>query len=430
MKTMPDKRDTVRLATTLVLLVASATALAENTAVIDTGIGFSDNIARSSSDEIDETLASIGLRVGMEREEGRLTGLFNADVEYIAYLDDTYDDDVYGRVDLSGDYAFVPEMFSWRLEESWGQVRRDPFAVYNPANVENSNYFATGPDFSFHFGSRTFMTATARWSDTSYEKSPRDYNRLGGGIALGRTISERSSLAFHAYTARVEFDDPAFGSDYDAQEYFGRYMAEGARTRLELDAGYTEIHDYGESNGNPLFRLSVSRDVTARSVLTFTAGTEFSDSGQVFQESGEGSGGLGGASDVISVGDPFERRYFELGWSTSGERSRLGMGVNYRQELYESLTALDRDITAIYVDYNRSLTEAMRLSLGARYEMEQYDDGSYDDDRLELRAGLDWDVSRRVFVGAEYELYKGDSNSPLREYDENRAWLRFGYRAR
>lgn len=427
---MPDTQRRIRLATMLVLLSASGAALAENTAVIDTGIGFSDNITRSSTDEIDETLASIGLRVGMERDEGRLTGLFNADVEYISYLDDTYDDDVYGRVDLSGDYAFVPDLFSWHLDESWGQVRRDPFAVYNPANVENSNYFATGPDFSFMFGSRTFMTVTARWSDTTYEKSQRDYNRLGAGVALGRSISERSSVAFHAYAARVEFDNPAFGSDYDAQEYFGRYTAEGAKTRLELDAGYTEIHDYGDSNGSPLFRLSVSRDVTARSVLTFNVGTEYSDSGQVFQESGEGSGGLGGASDVISTGDPFERRYFELGWSTIGERSRLGIGVNYRQELYESLTALDRDVTEVYVDYGRSLTEAMHLSLGARYEMEEYDDGSYDDDRLELRAGLDWDLSRKVFIGADYELYKGDSNSPLREYDENRAWLRFGYRLR
>jgi hypothetical protein len=199
---------------------------------------------------------------------------------------------------------------------------------------------------------------------------------------------------------------------------------------VELDAGYTEIHDVGESNGNPLFRLSVSRDVTARSVLTFTVGTEYSDSGEVFQESGDGGGGLDGASDVIAVGDPFEKRYFDLGWTTSDERNRLGVSVSYRQELYESLTALDRDVAGIYVDYGRSLSEALRLSLSARYEMEEYDDGSYDDDRLDLRAGLDWDLSRKVFVGAEYQLYKGDSNSPLREYDENRAWLRFGYRLR
>jgi uncharacterized protein (PEP-CTERM system associated) len=166
--------------------------------------------------------------------------------------------------------------------------------------------------------------------------------------------------------------------------------------------------------------------------LTLTAGTQFTDAGQTFQGIGEnvGSPGYGGPSDVIGTGDPYENRYFGLGWTTRGQRGQFGLGVNYRQELYQTQTALDRKITEVYANYSRGLTEALRMSLGGYYEMDKYDSGAPDDKRLRLDAGLAWDVSRRVFVSADYEYYKGDSSSSTLSYDENRAWLRVGYRAR
>lgn len=414
------------------VLAFAPMAHAEVTASVEAGVGFSDNITRTSGTKVDETLGTLGLVMAAEREEGRLTGAFNADLQYISYLDDTYDDDVYGRVDLNGNYWLIQDVFSWALEDAWGQVRRDPFAVPNPDNVENSNYFATGPDFIFRFGPRTNMTVTGRWSDTAYEESPQDFSRLGGGLGLSRSISEHTSIGLYGYASRVEFDDPLYGSDYDAQEYYGRFATAGARTQIELDAGYTEIHDQGVSSGNPLFRLTVARDVSPRTKLSLKTGTEFSDSGQLFQGIGDNGGrpGFGNPSDVIGTGEPFERRYFGLGWSTEGQRGRFGLGLNYRQEIYESTTALDRDVTEIRADYSRGLSESTSLSLGARYEMEEYDDGSLDDDRLWFDLGLAWDVSPKAYIGFDYEYYTGDSNSPTREYDENRVWLRVGYRAR
>jgi hypothetical protein len=416
------------LAVVLIVPVAGA----ESTASIDAGIGYSDNITRTSGDKVDETLATVGLNVDAQRAEGRLTGLFRTDLQYISYLNNTYKDDVYGRVDLAGDYAFVPDFFSWRLEDSWGQIRSDPFAVQNPANLENTNYFSTGPDFTFHLGPRTRLQLTGRWSDTTYQTSPRDYSRLGGGLALSRDVSERTSIGLHGYASHVEFDDSAFGTNYDAQEYFGRYTTQGAKTHLELDAGYTEVRRDGESSGNPLFRLTVTREVSARSTLNLTAGTQFTDAGQTFQGIGENVGGpgYGGPGDVIGVGDAYESRHFGLRWTTRGQRGQFGLGANYRQELYETQTALDRKITDVYADYSRGLSEALRLRVAAHYEMDKYDSGAPDDKRLRLDAGLAWDLSRRIFVSADYEFYKGDSQSSSLNYDENRAWLRVGYRAR
>jgi hypothetical protein len=422
----------IHIAAALGALTLAFPAAADVTAGVTAGVGVSDNIARTNSNEIDETLATVGFNFAGTRPEGKLTGRVNAAIEYISYLDNTYDDDFYGRADLLGDYSFVEDLFSWRVEDSWGQIRSDPFSVQSPENSENTNYFATGPDVTLRLGSRTRFLVTGRWSDTSYETSSRDYTRLGGGLGLSRDLSDRTELGIHGYTSRVEFDDSTFGSDYDAQEYLVRLTTEGARTRILLDAGYTQIHDQGSSSGNPLFRLTASRDVGARSELTLTAGTEFSDAGQVFQGSGAsgGASGFGGGNAVIGVGDPFERRYFGLGWSLQGQRSRFSVGADYRQELYETLSAIDREVTEFYAELNRGLTQSLRINLGARYLTEKYDDDSVDDDRLSANAGLAWDFSQKFYVSAAVELYQSNSNSSLREYDENRAWLRIGYRAR
>jgi len=413
-----------------ILLVAAAAspmvAFAEIEATVRVGVGYSDNIARTETNKIDETLGTVGLEFAATREEGRLTGRFGADVEYISYFDSTFDDDFYGRADLLGDFAIVRDVFSWRVENSWGQVRRDPFEVINPGNVENINYFATGPDLTLRFGPRTRMLVSGRWSDTAYQDTPRDFNRLSGSLAFERSLSDRASLSLNASTASIEYDDALFGNDYDAHEFFGRFRAEGVRTRLQFDAGYTEIEDDIDSTGNPLLRIEVERDVSPRSTLRLAAGTEFSDAGRLFQGGGLDSG----VSDVIGAGSAFERRYIGLGWTLDAQRTRFGAGVDYREEIYDDLGTLDRDVTSFYANLERSLTEVLRFGLGLRYEMEQYDSGELDDDRLRLNGNVGWDIIQRLVLSFEYEYFQGDSNTPLREYDESRAWLRLGYRWR
>ena len=70
------------------------------------------------------------------------------------------------------------------------------------------------------------------------------------------------------------------------------------------------------------------------------------------------------------------------------------------------------------------------MRLGARLEQEKYDNGSFDDDRIGIRAGATLDLTARTYLTLDWEYFDGDSNSQARDYTENRLWLRAGYRVR
>jgi hypothetical protein len=420
----------VAVAMALALAASSPSAAANVEASAEIGIGYSDNITRLQADEVDETLGSLGLRINALREEGRLTGTLNGDMEFVSYFDDTFDDDVYGRMDLRGRYEFVPDRLAWVLQDSWGQIRSDPFAAPSPLNVENTNWLSTGPEITFYLGSRTRLGLNGRWGAMTYDKSPRDYTSLSGGLELSRQVSERASVALVGNAARIEFDSAGVGNDYDRQETFLRLATEGARTKISVEAGYTAVSDRLKDINDTLLRVTVVRETGPTSRLTLRAGQEFADDGLAFAEFGGPPDDVGGSASALGSGDPFKSRYIGLDWTAGRDRTTFVIGAQVRSETYKTLSGLDRDLWDLHVSLSRRLAESLTLDLGVRWEQEQTDDRLLDDDRLQLGLGLVWDASRRVFSRFDVERYSSSSDNVLRDYDETRIWLRVGYRAR
>jgi hypothetical protein len=414
-------------------LAMNATAQAQEAGIqIEAGLGYSDNITRVERGEIDETLALVGVAFDKVRDEGRLTWSAIGDVEYVSYLDNTYDDDFYGRADLAAAYAFVPETFSWVVQDSWGQIRQNYLERPTPANQENVNYFSTGPDLRLRFGQRTFLDTGARYALASYDRTSRDYSSLGGWATLGRQLGEQSDIGLRAAGYWIEYDNPGFGADYDIQEFVLTYNATGARTRLAAQAGYTVLNYRDDTSDGPLFRISVDRDVGAASRLTLRLGQEYTDPARRFQNGGVAPEGPGSGipDNTLGVGDPFRNRYADLRWSTGKARTVFSVGMRYSQEDYQTRSDLDRDTTSIYADVLRRVTERFQVRFGARLESEKFDNSSFDDDRLRLVAGVSLDLTARTYLTFDWEYFDGDSNSQTRNYTENRVWLRAGYRVR
>lgn len=400
---------------------------------LEVGAGYSDNVARTDGSTVDETLGTIGLGADLSREDGRLTGSLLGYVQFVTYLDDTFDDALYGRVDLGGAYEIVPGVLSWVLEDTWGQARRDEFATPSPDNEENINYLATGPDLRIRLAERTQAKLSGRYAMTTYADTPRDYTSLGGDLGLDHGLSETSTLGLALRGARVEYDDSNVGSDYSVREAALTYKAQGARTELTAEAGTTTLRDQGQKLDNPLFRLTAKRKVATASTLTVNIGQEFTDSGRWFRDSGSlapGGPDTDNPNDILSSGGAFENRYLGLGWATAKPRTQFSVGLAFRQEDYVDDSDLDRDVFEVNADLSRRMTQTLTFSAQARFEREVFDNGALDDDRLWLNIGLAWDVTGRTFVRLNWEYNSDDSNVTTRTFSENVYWLRIGFRPR
>jgi hypothetical protein len=394
------------------------------------GAEHSDNIRRTSNEEESQTTAIAGAQLQLRSERPRLSTDINLNAQYRKYLDDAFDDEVAGGLDGTLIFGIVPERFLWIVQDNFGLVSSDPREVDTPDNRENINYFTTGPDLIFRLGDRTSLTVQGRWSDVYYEDSETDNERYSGLISLEREISRFLSLSFNGLASRVEYDEAPPNSNYDEQEAYLGLEARGARTALTAIVGYTEFHDFGASADEVLLRLTVTREVGARSTLSLQAGREFSDTADIFRLDQSAGGVRLDGNGAAQSSDPFKSDYFYVRWQTRNDRSTWQVSGNWREESHEVQSELDRSSLGAYADFERRLASRATLQLAASYWQ---NDVTGSDTRLdEWSAGgtLSYQVGPNVSLQARLTHYTGSGTGDQHEYDENRYYLGIIYTGR
>ena len=393
------------------------------------GVGSSDNVGRQAGDEIDETIANLGLRLSLDENTPRLFADVVGDLAYYEYLDNTYDSEMLGNIAADVRVTLMPDHLRWLFTDNFGQVLLDPFTPATPLNREDFNYFATGPQAEFNLGGRMLLNLGAQYFMSSYEESPIDSTGLLLHAGLGYALSERSSLGLNARLLDVEYDDASLNGDYGQSEMFLRFDAEGAKTTLVVDAGYAEIDQEiaTEKLGDPLLRINLSRRATARSMITFAGGREFSNSGMSYSAL-QGSGPIG-LEEVSGrqTADPFTSTHAALDWSLDAGRTAFLLSGSYRDEAYELRPDFDQRLTSFHAEAQRNLGPNISLVLRASHRDVQFEVPGGDYDELAAMTALDWRLSRVLFLRFSYEYGKRDSELPSANYTENRLWLSFGY---
>ena len=105
-------------------LLLGAEARADLTYEVEAGVGHTDNITRVETGETDETLATIGTRVDWTEDTRRLAADVFADLDYVEYLDGTYDGEIVGTADADLNFGIIPERIIWQVQDSFGQAQK------------------------------------------------------------------------------------------------------------------------------------------------------------------------------------------------------------------------------------------------------------------------------------------------------------------
>ena len=415
---------------TLPLLVVSGTPRA---ATLDyqltAGGGHSDNISRVPVDQESENIASAGLQFSLDQRSSRLYADMVGNFAYYDYLDNTFDDEVLGNFAGQARFAFVPERFEWLLADNFGQVLSDPFMPATPDNRENINYLTTGPDVLFALGSQTRLRLAARYSMTTYEDSDFDSDSALAEIELSRVLSSASSIGFVGRAQQIEYDERQLNADYDQSEAFLRYSAEGARTFLTADAGYTRIKRdaTGNSDSGPLFRLDVTRRLTASTTASLSLAREFSSGGTDFASNQSGQSISLETAPGRQTVEPFTRESAGLSWTFSRNRTSLSLSGAWDDHTYDNQPELDQTLTSGMIAVRREISPVMSLVVDGGYLRSAFDQPG--GDYTEASGGLtfSWRLSGRVSLNATYDYVDRNSDLAAGGYTENRYWFYIGY---
>ena len=406
-------------------------ALAQDIALeVNAGAGQSDNIRRAASDEQSETIGSLGVKFSLDHRSSRLDADVVANLAYHDYLENTYDGELLGNFAGSSTFGIVDERLDWVLTDNFGQVLTDPFAPPTPETRENLNFLSTGPELQLPIGSQTVVNAGARYMLADFQDSPFDLNGVSASLGVARLISASSSVGFNAKAEQFDYDVQALNADYDQTEAFASFAAQGVRTNLDVDLGYSSIdRDAAEQKEDGLLaRIDASRRVGTRSVLDLRLGQEFANSATSFAS--RQSGASIGLETIPGrqTAQPSRDRYVTLGWSTSGTRTRFGVSGDWREQAYSSQSGLDQTLTSLSANASRDLSPTVSIDVGVGSGRGSFDQpgGDYEELRGSLR--LEWRHSRRFLTQLSFDYLDRSSDAAVGDFSESRIWLTFGYR--
>lgn len=396
---------------------------------VNVGVAHSDNIARTETNTINEEIATGGIMFSLSQVSPRLSADLVGNFAYHDYLDNTYESELFGNFVGSARFQIIPERFSWMLTDNFGEVLSDPFQPATPDNRENINYLMTGPDLTLAFGSQTWARIGARYMLTTYEETPFDSASTAAEIEIGRRMSAATAISLNASVQRHEYDDVT-GADYDQGEVFLRYSAEGARTFVTIEAGYSKLEPEGdaESEGGLLLRFDASRRVSASSTLNLTVRREFSDAGSAFSTI-QSSSSIGlGAAPGRQLSDPFTHDYVSVGWSFFRNRTGLRLSGSFSEQSYHDRPLLDQKLVSAAASVDRQLTSVTSLSVGTSYLRAEFKEPGGDYDEISAGVGFTWRPSPALSVRLRYDYVDRNSESPPGDdYVENRYWLSIGF---
>jgi Surface lipoprotein assembly modifier len=404
---------------------------------VDVGVAETDNVNLTPTDKVSQTIAQTDVDFSVKEQSRRLDLDAKGNFSYLDYLQNAYGNQLIGRFDGTAYIALIPERLTWMVQDDFGQSALDAFTPTTPTNLENVNYFSTGPDLALRLSGTTFMNISARYARSTYETSPFNSNRLFGGLAWGLDLSARSTVSLNANIERVMFENTVVNTDFDRTNAFVRYSLEGARTELTADAGGTDINQDGATTSGPLGRIQLSRKMSAAATLTLTLGHQLTDASTSFSNLQSGAIGVVGTTPPAQSSENYTSNYATVGWQYVRNRTTIGLSGHWEKDTYGEQPSLDYTRGGVEINLQRRLTRSLTAQLVGRYYKTNYlnisaaevnGSPNYNDEMI--GANLAWHHGRGLEVRLRYAHNSHVTPGTDFGYGENRVLLTIGYRPR
>jgi hypothetical protein len=243
---------------------------------------YSDNIFRipSERDAESDTISTFSAGLAYLENTDTLKARVVARADYRDYHRDTFEDETNLRLDGIGELFFMPQTLSWVLADGFRKVQVDPLQADTPANRENSNVFATGPNIYLRIGSVDTVKLEGRYGRAWVENLDIDNERDSFAVRWLHRRPVRNILSLNYEYLDVDYENSVLNTDFNMQNLFLRADIHGAKHDSVLDLGWTRATpERGDTLSDPLVRLNSIWRLSSISSAGLLYGLEYSDTG-------------------------------------------------------------------------------------------------------------------------------------------------------
>lgn len=390
------------------------------------GFGYSDNVTRVATDQIEDTIQSIGLSVSTSGSSNRYLFDLRGDGRYDHYVDGTFSDDVVGSLFGDLDLFLVRERFHWLTDVSWGQQVANILQPLTPSNLANIYIFSTGPDITLPFGSRTSFVVEGRF-DTIRREETVDNDRITGLVSLRRESNSNRTLSINYDVESNEYDTLTSVFDYDRQEVFLRWEERTGTAVFSLDAGAAELDLSLDKSSSPIVRAEYSKTVSPFTILSLSAGRTFSDTASQFRSVREIDAPNPDFGNIGQNFDPFLTHYARFSMNLSRPRTIFRMTFFWRTEEHEIAILQDRTVTGIQLGASRQLRPKWRLGFDGLFTNRDFENLDREDRDSSIAIELSRELTNKLALSVRASQIDRDSNAVGANYTDKRVFLILSY---
>ena len=408
------------------LLVLPVSAYADFEGSVKGAVGFSDNIARTETGEVDDVILSGGFAFTYAERTRKLKADITADLDYYEYTENTFQNEWLGSLNGNVEVSVIDQRLAWLFTDTFGQQQSDPFAAATPETREYANLFSTGPFIRLLPAGRNSIDLTAKYTRSDYEERDSDNDAFSGELRIGRQMSRNSSIALVPSHQRVEFNVSRIPS-IEQSDVAIEYEVTGANNELSIAIGGTQVEAGGFEDDGLLLDLSWSYRITDSSSLAISGGSRYSSQGDSFRLYQEFLSGRDTTVDNTVSNAPFRNNYFDIVQSVSVGRNEIVARATFSQEDFADDSGLDRDIFGGNLALRREFRRDWSVGASGGVDRRDFKYLGRRDDDLRFAFDLTWDVTARLKISAEYDFLKRNSTAESGDFEESQAFLRFTF---
>ena len=421
----PVARAGIAAAIALPIYAAPARALD-----ISFGLGYeyqySDNVRLVAAAPEAESLHIGRVTLGVAERSSALTLRGGANIEHRDYVNDTFEDGVYGSISAAANWIVVPHRLNWSVENYFSQTIIDARGADTPANRQDSNVLATGPDFIFRINPLNTLELSARLSNYYYEVTDANNNRLQGDLRWIYRLTPRTDLSLNYQTVTVHFFNESTNLNFVRDELFVRGRTRPSRSEYTVDLGTSIVYAVGaDPIAGALLRLGWRRELNPRANVTASAGMEYSDHDRDYLSEGGASGG-GTTGDAVGIGGFYYGQRVDVGYTYAGAYGGDRVRAFWRTLDYET-GPFDQTIYGAEAELGFDSGPLLTPYLFGGYQHTRFTETAIDDGDSYGGLRLRYRLRSRFIVALEGRHTVRDSSDTARNYEENRGLVTLAY---
>lgn len=398
---------------------------------------YDDNIYRAAFEPQSDWINAVTVAMNYQETTTLANQFITASATYRNYHNGSYQNDVVPQLDAFGEWFIEPQTFSWVATDVFGQVIVNPTIAYTPANRDNFNVIATGPNFYLNLGLVDTLAIEGRYGYMWIENTNLDSSRSFFATRWLHRLSERSVLSLNYQYLEVDYLEEALNTtNYGRQDGFIRGTFDTGISQFQIDIGKTLIRpDVGEPVAGSLARLSWISRVSSVTTAAVLLAHQYSDTAIELAPSGITSRPpaiLGtflsnpGSYQGYLTGEAFyvDRAEFLFNSAAMGAPMRFRLYTNSLD--YEN-SLLDSNAWGASVEAQFTISATLGIVASVNHSVVEYPMQSLENTDNDLTIGATYRMGPRISTGLTWVGAHRASSDPGQSYRDNRIVLTLTY---